>query len=162
MDEHIMITIKAAVTAACAALSAWLGWIGWLVVAWTACMAIDYITGSAAACHAGEWSSAIARDGLWHKAGAIIAVVTAALADWIIGLIMNNIPAVTLPWDYTVLLCPVVLVWYILTELGSIVENAGKLGAPIPSFLVHVLAACKDNVDAAGDKLAGGKGDRGK
>ncbi|WP_050697738.1 phage holin family protein [Anaeromassilibacillus senegalensis] len=161
MNEHIVIGIKATITAACAALSAWLGWFGWLVVAWAACMVMDYITGSAAACRAGEWSSAVARDGIWHKTGAMVAVVAAALADWMIGLVVNNIPAVVLPWDYSVLLCPVVLAWYILTELGSIVENAGKLGAPVPAFLARIIAACKGSVDAAGDKLAGGE-DEGK
>lgn len=160
MNEHTIIGIKATITAACAALSAWLGWFGWLVIAWVACMVVDYITGSAAACRAGEWSSAVARDGIWHKTGAIVAVVAAALADWMIGLVVNNIPAVILPWDYSVLLCPVVLAWYILTELGSIVENAGKLGAPIPAFLGKIIAACKGSVDAAGDKLAGGDEDR--
>ncbi|WP_050697631.1 phage holin family protein [Anaeromassilibacillus senegalensis] len=159
MNEHIVIGIKATITAACAALSAWLGWFGWLVIAWAACMVVDYITGSAAACRAGEWSSAVARDGIWHKTGAIVAVVAAVLTDWMIGLVVNNIPAVILPWDYTVLLCPVVLAWYILTELGSIVENAGKLGAPVPAFLARIIAACKGSVDAAGDKLAGGDSD---
>ena len=154
MNEHIIIGLKATVTAACAALSACLGWLGWLLVAWVACMVLDYITGSAAACKSGEWSSSIARDGLWHKAGAIVAVAAAALADWMIGIVINNLPAVTLPWSYTVLLFPVVVALYILTELGSIIENSGKLGAPIPAFLSKVIAACKSGVDAAGDKLA--------
>ena len=39
---------------------------------------------------------------------------------------------VELPFIYTVLLCPLVVIWYILTEVGSIIENAGALGTPIP------------------------------
>ena len=35
------------------ALSALWGWMGWLVIGWVACMAIDYISGSAAAAKAG-------------------------------------------------------------------------------------------------------------
>lgn len=157
MNEHTIIGIKATITAACAALSAWLGWFGWLVVAWAACMVLDYITGSAAACRAGEWSSTIARDGLWHKAGAIIAVAASLLTDILIGLVVNHIPAISLPFTYTVLFCPVIIVWYILTELGSIVENAGKLGAPVPAFLSKIIAACKNSVDAAGDRLTDDK-----
>lgn len=33
------------------------------------------------------------------------------------------------------------MVWYILTELGSILENAEKLGAPVPKWLVKMLFA---------------------
>ena len=50
------------------------------------------------------------------------------------------------------LLLPMVLVWYILTELGSILENAAAMGAPVPEFLIRILANAKDTVeDAAGE-----------
>ena len=39
------------------------------------------------------------------------------------------------------LLLPMVLVWYIFTELGSIAENAAALGAPVPKPLLDALAA---------------------
>ena len=44
--------------------------------------------------------------------------------------------------------------WYIFTELGSITENAGRLGAPIPRWLARAIAALESGVDDAGDKLA--------
>ena len=37
------------------------------------------------------------------------------------------------------LLTPVVLTWYIATELGSILENAAEMGAPVPPVLREVL-----------------------
>ena len=43
--------------------------------------------------------------------------------------------------DYSVLVLPVILVWYIFTELGSIAENATDLGAPVPAWLTKLLAA---------------------
>ncbi|HJA26423.1 MAG TPA: phage holin family protein, partial [Candidatus Fournierella merdigallinarum] len=60
-------------------------------------------------------------------------------------LVMSNIPGV--PIAYTTLLLPVVLVWYILTELGSVLENAAAMGAPAPEFLVNILAAAKEKVE---------------
>ncbi|WP_083908968.1 phage holin family protein [Ruminiclostridium cellobioparum] len=51
----------------------------------------------------------------------------------------------------------IVIVWYILTELGSIIENAGKMGDPIPGFLQKAIALFKGTVDAAGEKLTEGK-----
>ena len=141
--------VKIAFTAALAAMSAVLGWFGWLLVAFVGCLALDYLTGSFAASKKGKWSSSKARSGLWHKLGTIVAVTVAAIADFVIGLIINNIPALELPFSYTVLFCPIVVVWYIFTELGSIVENAEKLGAPLPPFLRKTLDICKRSTESA-------------
>lgn len=142
---------KAALSAVCAALTALWGWFGWLVVAWIVFMAIDYITGSGAACKAGTWSSQKAREGIWHKAGCIAAVVMAGLLDMVVGQILANLPNVTLPFTYTVFLCPLVVFWYILTEAGSIVENVGAMGAPVPEWLKKAIAALKDKVDESAE-----------
>jgi toxin secretion/phage lysis holin len=142
---------KAAVAAAVAVLTALWGWFGWLVVLFVGCMAVDYLTGSAAAMRRGEWSSASARDGIWHKCGSIIVVMVAGAADLLIGTMLGHLPGVVLPFEYTVLLCPLVTVWYTLTELGSIVENAVALGAPVPAWLTKMLNAAKDAVDKLGE-----------
>ena len=146
--EHVN-TFKAALVALCAALTALWGWFGWVVVAWIGCMLIDYATGSAAAMRAGEWSSKSARDGIWHKLGSVVAVIVAAILDVVIGHLLANLPGVDLPYTYTVLLCPLVVIWYILTEAGSIIENAGALGAPVPGWLKKVIASLQDKVNEA-------------
>ena len=144
-------TFKAALAAVCAALTALWGWFGWLAVAWVILMAIDYATGSAAAIRAGTWSSSAARDGIWHKLGAIVAVLVAGILDLTLGHLLRNVP-ISLPFEYTVFLCPLVTIWYLLTEAGSIVENAGALGAPIPAWLTKAIEMFRDKVDeTAGD-----------
>lgn len=148
---------KGAVAAFCAALTALWGWFGWVVVAWVVCMVIDYFTGSAAALRAGKWSSKTARDGIWHKLGSVVAVIVAAILDTVIGHLLGNVPGVELPFSYTVLLCPLVVVWYILTEAGSIIENAGALGAPIPAWLVRAVESLGQQVDQAGEQQTGTK-----
>ena len=152
--EHIN-GFKAAVVAVLGCLTALWGWFGWLVLAWVACMVLDYATGSAAALRAGEWSSKVARDGLWHKLGSVVAVLVAAILDGVIRLVLTNIPALELPFEYTVLASVLVLVWYILTELGSIIENAGALGAPIPGWLARMIAALGEKVDQAAEGPSG-------
>ena len=42
---------------------------------------------------------------------------------------------------------PVALVWYIFTELGSIAENAAAMGAPVPGWLVRILAQGKEGAE---------------
>ena len=153
--EKTIHQIKAAAAALLGLLTGLWGWMGWLVAGWVVCMVLDYITGSLAATRAGEWASARARDGIWHKCGMIVVVLVAAGTDLLLATVLANLPLVALPVEYSGLVCPVVLVWYIVTELGSMVENAAVMGAPVPKWLKKLLALGKDAVDAAGDKLGG-------
>ena len=146
-SDNIFLAIKAAIVGVFGAFGAAFGWLGWLVLAWFGCMVVDYISGSSAAMKAGQWSSAKARGGIWHKAGMSVVVIVAAVADSVLSLVVASIPGI--PIEYTVLLLPMVLVWYILTELGSILENASAMGAPVPEFLVNILAAAKEKVEVA-------------
>ena len=146
--EQNLTAAKAAIVATISALGAFLGWKGIMALCWIAVMALDYLSGSAAACKAGQWSSQAARDGLWHKGGMIFAVLVSTIADGVMTVIIGNIPALGVEWPGLVL--PLVLAWYILTELGSILENAVKLGAKVPQWLVKLLKAGQQAVDAAG------------
>lgn len=154
-NNNFAMETKAAVTAVLGTLTALWGWFGWLVMGWIFFMAADYITGSMAAAKKGEWSSARAREGIWHKAGMIVVVLVAAGADLLIATVLEHLPMVQLPMQYTGLVCPVVLVWYIITELGSMAENAAAMGAPVPKWLLRLLAVSKDAIDNAGDTFAG-------
>lgn len=138
--------IKAAVAAIIAFLSALWGWLGWLVIIWIACIILDYISGSMAAKREKNWSSDIAREGLWHKAGEIIAVLAAALCDIALKVIMES-SGIKLPFEFTAFITPVVLLWYILTEVGSILENSGRLGGPMPSWFKQKIDSAKDAID---------------
>ena len=128
-EQNMFLWIKAAVTALCAAFSAAFGWLGWLVLAWAVCMVIDWISGSAAAASKGEWSSAVARAGIWHKAGMVVVVIVAAMADGVLGVAVENLPVLGI--QYTVLILPVVLVWYIFTVPEGLIKllAAGKRAA---------------------------------
>lgn len=148
--ETNLTEFKVALVALIGVLTGFWGWLGWLVVCWVACMVLDYITGSAAAGKAGEWESRKAREGIFHKAGMIVIVIVAAAADLLISLVLENLPMLALPVEYGGLVCPVVLVWYIVTELGSITENAVAMGAPVPKLLTKLLKASKDAVDQIG------------
>lgn len=157
MNETTITTAKAAAAAVVGTLTALWGWFGWLVVAWVLLMLADWLIGSLAAAKEHRWSSAKMREGAWHKAGAILVVCISLVADWLVGAILGNIPAIQLPFDYTVLLGPIVILWYIIGELGSLAEHAVTFGAPVPSWLQSILEISKNAVDAAGERLAGGQ-----
>ena len=81
--------IKVWFAALIGALTGLWGWMGWLVIGWIVCMALDYITGSMAAAKAGNWSSGVAKDGIWHKAGAVFVVLVATVADLLVSIVLE-------------------------------------------------------------------------
>lgn len=142
--------IKAAAAAVIAFLTSLWGWLGWAVCIFAAAMLLDWITGSLAARSKGEWSSAVARQGLWHKLGEIVALLVASLCDIAIAIIINSTTAPLFPdIQYHNYLTLIVSIWYIFTELGSIIENAEKLGAPVPSWLLKFIGHMKKQADEA-------------
>lgn len=142
--------IKAIITGLVAFLTALWGMLGWAVIIMAVCMALDWITGSAAASSRGEWSSAKAREGLWHKLGEIVALLVAALCDIAITVIISSAAAPFFPGvTYNCYLTMLVAIWYIFTELGSITENAIKLGAPVPGWLKKGLEILHKKADSA-------------
>lgn len=140
------VEIKAAITAVIAFFTALWGWTGWEVIIWIACILTDYLAGSLAAKKENNWSSAIAREGLWHKLGEIFAVLVAALCDISLKVVAEG-SGIDIPIKVGALITPVVLMWYILTELGSIIENCGKLGAPIPKWFQQYVDKSKEAID---------------
>ena len=147
MNEN-MLSVKAMIATFFTALGAFLGWKGVMLLAWAGVMVLDYISGTIAAALNGEWSSAVAREGVKHKGGMILVVTVAAIADAVMVIIVVHVP-IGIQWPGLIL--PMVLAWYIITELGSILENAVLLGAPVPSWLVSMLKASANIVEAAGD-----------
>ena len=143
--ENNLFTVKTAIVAGFTAMGALLGWKGIMLLSWLLVMALDYLSGTLAACKVHSWSSSVAREGLWHKGGMILAVLVAGIADVVMLVIVQHIP-IGMEWPGIIM--PLVLAWYILTELGSILENAVKMGAAVPPWLVKLLKAGLDAVDS--------------
>lgn len=137
--------IKAAIAAVLAFFTALWGWLGWAVLVWIFCFLLDYLSGTAAARKAGEWSSSIAREGVWHKLGEIFAVLVAALCDIALKIVVSS--GLDLGFELPTLITPIVLLWYIITELGSIAENAEKMGAPVPKWIKNGLKQYREKID---------------
>ena len=156
MDAKLT-AMKAAIAAFFTALGAFLGWQGVIAVIWIAAMGADYISGTIAAIKMGEWSSKVARDGALHKLGMLFVVIVAALGDITISIACEHLPF-GVEWPGMIL--PLAFVWYILTELGSILENAVKMGAPIPEWLMNLLKAGLKIINTKGEELSGGDKDK--
>ena len=134
-------------------LAARLGWFGWMTLLWAALMLADWLVGSAVAMKAQRWCSSKLREGAWHKGGMVVMVCVALVTDWLIGTLLRELPGVSLPFEYSILLGPLVMVWYIIGELGSLAEHAVSLGAKAPRWLLRILAVSREAVEAAGDAI---------
>ena len=161
MTEESILSIKATITGVLALLTALWGWFGWLIVVWVVLMTLDWIVGSLLAVKNKTWKSTKLREGACHKVGMVLTFIISLVADWLIGLTLSHIPVVNLPFNYTVLISPLVVIWYIVGELGSLAEHAVSTGAPVPGWLLKILEAGRKAVDTAGEKVSCGvKDDR--
>lgn len=148
------LALKAAVAVPLAAVGSVLGGSGFLVIFFVAAALIDWLTGTMKAMKSGSWTSATARNGLWHKTGEVVSILVAAGLDLLVYYLSVSAPALNV--NYTACLLPVVCVWYICTELGSILENIGELGAPIPKFLCRMIEVLKGQAEEDGNALEEG------
>ena len=147
MNENLSLT-KAAITACFAAIAAFLGWRMILLLTWVVLMGLDYLSGTLAARSKGEWKSSLAREGIFHKAGQVLVVLVSMAADFVMVLLSAHIPG-EIPLAWPVVIFPMVTMWYILTEIGSIIENAVCMGAKVPHWLPKLLNATVSAIDHA-------------
>lgn len=125
----------------------------WLAIAVFVGIVLDYVTGTIAAHKLKEWSSAKAREGIWHKVGIIIAILLSALIDVVVIVLTNN-SIIQLSFPYFGLFMPMVAVFYTLTEIGSVLENLKKIGVYVPSFLTKGFASIKNVVESHADNTS--------
>lgn len=154
--KQLYLTFQALLTAILAWLSARLGILLPVVCLLLMAMVMDYITGMLASKReslehpndpAYGWSSKQGAEGIIKKVGYLCIIAVAMIVDYIIlhvaaGLGME----ITLKAFFGLL----VAVWYILNEALSIIENAGRMGAPVPSWLAKYVAVLKDKIDSRG------------
>ena len=149
--ENTLNEFKILMTAGFWAVIGFLGWHGVALIAWVVLMVLDYASGTWAAKHQKNWNSEAARNGVMHKGGMVLVVAAAGIADIVLYVACEKLP---MNWDWPFLLLLLVLVWYCLTEIGSILENAGKLGAPVPEWFTAALDAGLHIVDQQGAEIA--------
>ena len=85
-------------------------------------------------------------------------VLVALLGDFVLSIALPHIPLINIAWPE--ILFPMVLAWYIITELGSILENAQKMGAKVPGWLLKIFNATLNAVDKVGEDLLEKAGDK--
>lgn len=116
-------------------------------------MVIDYVSGMAASAveaidHPHDkrygWSSKKGAKGIAKKVAYLCVIAVSMVIDYIV-IRTSGVLGVALP---NTMLSLLVSVWYLLNEALSIIENAGRIGAPVPNWLMKYIAALKDKIDS--------------
>lgn len=95
------------------------------------------------------WSSKKSIIGIYKKLGYILAVLVALSTDYLIYALLGEIGV---EYQIKTLFGFLVTVWFIINELLSILENAGRMGAVLPKFLQNVLSELKGDIDDYSEK----------
>lgn len=90
------------------------------------------------------WNSKKGVIGIYKKVGYFFTVFAAFGLDYVIvNLIADIIPGTENKGIFGML----VLTWFILNELLSILENVGRMGVNLPTFLVNAISGLKKDIE---------------
>lgn len=149
--------IQGAAAAFLAWLSAKLGLLLPVLCILAGAMVLDYITGMLASKRealehpedpAYGWSSKRGAEGIIKKVGYLCVIMVAMIMDYIILHVAAQAGIEVAVKAFFGLL---VAVWYVLNELLSIIENAGRMGANVPTWLSKYVAVLKNKIDSQGE-----------
>ena len=110
----------------------------------TAVMLMDYISGMAAAWSTKTLNSRAGVAGIVRKVGYLALVAVGMAVDY---LITSALLQVGVDLQINDCFGMIVTIWLIINELISILENLGRIGIPLPDFLVRIVKRLKNNVD---------------
>lgn len=139
-----MDVFKAAVAAAIGALVAYGVQLFIPCIVLVVVMLLDYITGMVKAWEAGELSSKVGIKGILKKLGYLVIVSVACVVDWSV---RYGVESVGMEWKFEFLFASIVLLWLVINELISILENVSAIGAPVPAFLTKIIDKLKTNTE---------------
>ncbi len=121
-------------------------------------MVVDYVSGMLASKkeameHPNNkkygWSSKKSIIGIYKKIGYVLTILVAISTDYMIYALLGKMG---IEYPIKTIFSFVVTIWLIINELLSILENAGRMGAALPKFLMNILAEIRNDVDDYGTK----------
>lgn len=140
---------KVLIAAVLAALGAYLQQLAAPLVVLIVVMVLDYISGMIAAVKTGTLDSRIGIMGIIKKVSYLLIVAVGMVLDYLIQLLGGKF-GLSLEGTYFVGL--LVIIWLIINECISILENTDEAGGPVPPFVAAMLKRLKRHTeDIAGE-----------
>lgn len=154
MKKEYAVLTQGVLAAAGAFLSAKLGILFPVLCMLAGMMIIDYITGMLASKvevmeHPGDsnygWSSKKGAKGIIKKVAYLCVIAVALVLDYVLVQVSGSLD---FEMPLKAMFGLLVTVWYLLNELLSIIENAGRMGANVPEWLRKYIAVLRDKIDS--------------
>lgn len=143
-------TLKVILTAAFTSLTIYFGELVIPLIILFVVIISDYISGMVSAGINGELSSRVGFIGIVKKVCYFLAVGVGIIIDWVMksALLKADIEVS----DKVFVIGLLVIIWLIINELISILENLTEIGVPLPSFLTNIIQKLKQAVENKVDK----------
>ena len=141
MKENIL---KTSIAAAAGAFVAYFNALLVPLIVLGVVMAVDYFTGLADAFVTKSLNSRIGIIGIIKKIGYLACVGVAMVVDY---LISTALVQIGIDFKFTYCFAMIVVIWLIMNELISILENLSSIGVPMPGFLVKLVKRLKNSVE---------------
>ena len=143
-EDNILMGVAAA---AVAAVGVYFRQLTFPVLLLILAMALDYLSGMTRAWMQRELSSKVGVIGVVKKLCYMLGVAVAVMVDFVIQIAAEQ-TSLDLSGCYFCAL--LVIVWLILNECISILENIDKIGVPVPDFLMSLVKRLKSNTEQKG------------
>lgn len=141
MKENIF---KAVTATAFACLSAYFGELVIPLAILLCAMVVDYISGMTKAWITKSFCSRTGIVGIVKKVLYLLLVAAAMIVDWVITSLIGQ-TGFTMEASYLVAL--IVIIWLIINEIISVLENLAASGVPMPAFLTKLVKRLKLTVE---------------
>ncbi|NLZ46669.1 MAG: phage holin family protein [Clostridiales bacterium] len=145
MKENI---IKAVISTALAGFAVYFNALSIPVIILILVLIGDYITGMIKAWITGKINSRIGIVGIVKKLCYLLVVCCAMVSDWII---QSAVHQAGIKFDIPFAFGFVVIIWLIINEIISMLENLSVIGVPMPSFLMKIVKKLKITVEEKAD-----------
>lgn len=137
MKENIL---KCTVAVVVAGLSAYLGALFIPLAVLIAVIIMDYCTGMIKAWITKTINSNFGLTGIIKKLCYLLVVCVGGVVDWLIG---EAFLKAGIEYQSVFFIGLLVVIWLIINELISILENLATIGVPLPAFLLKVVSRLK-------------------
>ena len=105
-------------------------------------MVLDYISGIIKSYETNTLSSKIGAKGIIKKFSYFLVIMISFIIDFILcNYTLNEINL------YYPIVSEIIIAWFVINEVISILENVSAIGVPLPKFIINITSHLKNNLD---------------
>ena len=105
-------------------------------------MVLDYISGIIKSYETNTLSSKVGAKGIIKKFSYFLVIVISFIIDFILcNYTLNEINL------YYPIVSEIIIAWFVINEVISILENVSEIGVPLPKFIINITSHLKNNLD---------------